>query len=240
MAAELSEYQFHICNDVNGQFCNIDTPLQPLTNPPSCIIALYAKNTASINMRCSQHIRNTNNISIPMPTATNVWILTSAPSAVTTGITFIYSEVATRSITLQKPINILHLPPACSTTSPHFHLPPHYKTRALTVNISLDTANLNIINISSLDFHIQQHLQDHWNETQLHHLAKIPLVPIAQLYKHMISGNKPIPPFTSPDESINDTASIWRLFWHTGVYVMAIGLLIPTGLGIFYCYCFCC
>ena len=124
----------------------------PLTNPPSCVTALYAKNTASINMRCSLQIRNTTSISIPTSITPNIWILTSAPSAVTTGITHICPEIATRSITLQKPIHILHLPHTCSATSPHIHLPSHYETQALTVNISLNTANLNIINISSLDF----------------------------------------------------------------------------------------
>ena len=44
--------------------------------------------------------------------------------------------------------------------------------------------------------------------TQLHHLSSIPSVPIAQLYKHMVSGIKPITPFTSPTESIDDTESI--------------------------------
>ena len=155
-----------------------------------------------------------------------IWILTSAPSAVTTGITLICPEVATRSITLWEPIHILHLPPTCSATSPHFHLPPCYETQALTVNISLDTANLIIINISPLDFCIWQHLEDNQNETQLHHLAKIPSVQTAQLYKNMISGNEAITPFTSPHELIDDSASIGTLFLHTGVYVMAIGSLI--------------
>ena len=196
MAVEHLEHQFHICRDANGQFYNIEAPLQPLANPPSCITALYAKNTASIDMRCSLKIRNTNSISISTSIAPNVWILTSAPSAVTTRITLICPEVVTRSITLWKPIHILCLPPACSTISPHFHLPPCYENQALTVNISLNTANLNIINISSLDFHIWQHLEDHQNETKLHHLAKIPSVPIAQLYKHVISCNEPITPFT--------------------------------------------
>ena len=49
----------------------------------------------------------------------------------------------------------------------------------------------------------------------------------------MIISDGPITPFMSPDESIDDTASIWTLFSHTGIYVMAIGLLIPAGLGIF-------
>ena len=124
------------------------------------------------------------------------------------------------------------------TTSQHFHLPPWYELPAFTVNISLDIANPNMVNISSLDFHMWHHLEDHRNETQLHHLSSIPSVPITQLYKHMISGAKPITPFWSPTESIDDTASIWTLFSHTGVYVMAIGSIIPAGLGIFCCYFF--
>ena len=72
-----------------------------------------------------------------------------------------------------------------------------------------------MINISVLDFCIRQHLENQWNETQLQHLASIPLVPVNQLYKHMISGTNPITPFTSPEESTGDTVSIWALFSHT-------------------------
>ena len=71
----------------------------------------------------------------------------------------------------------LHLPvssAACSATSPSFHLPPHYEGPPLEVNISLDMVNLNMINISSVNFHIWQHLEKHWNESQLQHLASIP------------------------------------------------------------------
>ena len=55
----------------------------------------------------------------------------------------------------------------------------------------------------------------------------------------MAKGSKYIRPF-SPEESKADTDSIWTLFLHTGVYVMAIGTLIPASLGIFYCYFFWC
>ena len=110
----------------------------------------------------------------------------------------------------------------------------------VTVNISLEVANLNMIDISALDFCIWQHLENHQNESQLHHLASIPSVPVDQLYRHMVNGTNPITPFTSPDESTGYTASLWRLFSHTGVYVMAITSLIPAGLGIFCCYFFWC
>ena len=101
-------------------------------------------------------------------------------------------------------------------------------------------ANLNRTDILSLDFHIWQHLEKHQNESQLQHLATIPSVPVDQLYRHMTNGIQCITPFTSPVESTGDTASIWTLFSHIGVYVMAISSLIPAGLGIFCCYFFWC
>ena len=85
-----------------------------------------------------------------------------------------------------------------------------------------------------------KHLKDHWNNTQLHHLVNIPLVPIAQLYRHMINSNGPLSPFISTDESIDDTAFLWTLSSHTGIHIMAIGSLIPAGLGIFCFYFFWC
>ena len=120
---------------------------------------------------------------------------------------------------------------------PNFHLPTHYENLALEVlevNISLGMANLNMINISSMNFWIWQHLEKHQDESQLQCLASISSVPVGQLYSHKVKDIQHIPPFT--EESTGDTDSIWTLFSHTGVYVMAIRLLIPTGLGIFCCY----
>ena len=122
---------------------------------------------------------------------------------------------------MRKPIHVLCLPTACIATLPNFHLPPHYDSPPLEVNISLDMANLNMINISSIHFCIWQHLEKYQNESQLQHLASIPSVPVGQLYKHMVKGTKHITVF-SPEESTADTDSIWTLFLHTGVYVMAI------------------
>ena len=171
-----------------------------------------------------------------MSIAPNLWFITSAPSTVTRGITHVCPEGPTKLIAIQKPILILWLPPACSATLPYFYLPHHYEPTTVAINISLEVAKLNMINILVLDFHIWQHLEKHWNDTQLQHLASIPSVPVNDLYKHMISGIKPTTPFTLPKESTGDTVWIWTLFSHTGVYIMAIRLLIPAALGIFCCY----
>ena len=99
-------------------------------------------------------------------------------------------------------------------------------------------ANFHMINISSIDVHIWQHLVKHQNESQLQPLASIPSVPVGQLYSHIAKGIQHITPL-SPEESTGDTDSIWTLFSHTGVE-MAIGSLIPEGLGIFCHYFFWC
>ena len=57
ITVEISPHHFSICQEVNGQFCSILTPFQLLANPPSCITALYTKNTASISAQCSLQIR---------------------------------------------------------------------------------------------------------------------------------------------------------------------------------------
>ena len=240
MAVEMSPHQFNTCQEANGQFCNVIASFQPLANPPSCITALYTKNAHSISTRCSLHIRKTQDVSISSQLTPSVWILSTPPLATTTTITLICPGETSKFITIQKPIHILWLPPACSAMMPNFYLSPHYENSASEVNISFDMAHLNMINISSFDFHIWQHLEKHQNESQLQHLASIPSVSVEQLYRYMAKGIQHITPFTSPEESTRDTDSIWTLFPHTGVYVTAIGLLIPAGLGIFSYYFFCC
>ena len=239
MAVDILPCQFRICQEAHGQLCTIPTPFQPLANLPSCITALYAKNTASISARCSLWIKKTSDVSMPSQLAPNVWILTTAPSATNTTITIIYPGETTQFIEVRNPIHVLHLLTACSATSPNFNLPPHYESLPLEVNIILDMANLSMINISSIHFCIWQHLEKHQNESQLQHLSSILSVPVVQLYKHMAKGTKYITPF-SPEESTADTDSIWILFLHAGIYVMAIGSHIPAGLGILCCYFFWC
>ena len=47
-------------------------------------------------------------------------------------------------------------------------------------------------------------------------------------------------PFDMDDESTEHINSIRTLFSHAGIYITAIELLIPAGLGLFCCYFFWC
>ena len=153
-------------------------------------------------------------------------------------MTLICPEKTMETIPIQKPIYILKLPMACSATSSNFYLLPRYETPTLDVNISLKMANLYMINILAQDFCIWQHLGSNRSDMQLQHLTTIPSIPVHKIYQHLLNSTLPIIPFDI--ESTENTDSIWTLFAHLGIYVSAIGSLIPVGIGLFYCYFFWC
>ena len=235
---EISGEQFNTCQKANDSFAVL-LHLSTTCKSTNVYSSFICKGQSWHWERWSLQIKKANSVSIPIPIAPNVWILTSVPAAVPTGITLNCPAEAPRFIKTQTPIHILNYP-QLAVLNLTFHLPPCYETIELTINISLNTANLNVLNISSPEFRIWQHLEDHWNGIQLHHVVNIPSIPIDQLYKHMVSSNRPINPFMSTDESVRDTVPIWTLFSHTSIYATAIGLLISTGLGIFCCYFSCC
>ena len=215
-------------------------PFQLLANPPSCIAALYARSTVDIASKCSLQIQKASGINLPTQIAPDVWILTTPLAAPTNTMTLICPEKAMETIIIQKPVHILRLPMACSTTSSNFYLPPGYETLTLDVNVSLNMANLHMINILAQDFCIWQHLGSNRSEVQLQHLTTIPSIPVHKIYQHMLNNTSSIIPFDIDEESTEYTDLIWILFSHTEMYVIAIGLLIPAGLGLFCCYFFWC
>ena len=239
MAVEMSPHQFSTCQEANGQFCNVVTPFQPPMNLPSCITALYTKNACSTLTRCSLQIRKTQDVSIPSQLTPGVWILTTPPSATTTAITLIspgdikiYYNTETNSD---------------FTTTPSLQC---YNTQLPSTptlwKLSFRSQHVFGYGKSKHDQHVISWFAymatfgkaSEWESATT--LGQHTLSSSEQLYRHMAKGIHHITPFTSPEESTGDTDSIWTLFSHTGVYVMAIGLFIPAGLGIFCCYFFWC
>ena len=238
MGLELSATQFQTCQQANGQFCHISTPFQPLANPPTCIAALYAKSKASITLKCSLQLCKTSTTTLPTQIMSDVWILTTPAMAPVNTITLICPEKPMETIAIQQLLHVLKLPMACSATSAHFYLPPRYETPVLNVNISLNVANLQMVNITTLNFCIWQHLGNNHSDTQLQHLATIPSIPVHKVYQHLLNSTLQLTPFnTKPSE---DMDTLWSLFTHPGIYVSALGSLIPVGIGLFSCYFFWC
>ena len=51
--------QYSTCLHTNGQFCKVEAPFQALTNPPTCTVVMYTKNSKEIEAQCSLSVFHT-------------------------------------------------------------------------------------------------------------------------------------------------------------------------------------
>ena len=100
------------------------------------------------------------------------------------------------------------------------------------MNVSLDTTNINTINIST-DFRIWQHFSSNWTSSHLQNLASIPEVPVTQLYKHMINTSEPVHSFTLKDDD-KDPSLIWTILMPPGIYIGNSGMTFTVCIGAYY------
>ena len=135
-------------------------------------------------------------------------------------MTLICLEKPIETIPFQKPTHILKLPMACSATSSNFYLPPRYETPTLDVNMSLNMANLHMLNISAQNFHIWQYLGSNRSDMQLQHLTTIPSIPVHTIYQQLLNSTMPVMLFNT--ESTGNADSLWTLFTHPGIYISVL------------------
>ena len=169
-------------------------------------LLLYARNPAGITSQCSLQIRKTSDVNLPTQISPDVWILMTPVSTPASTITLICPERGYRNH---------HHKKTCTHSENTYSLQHHFTklstyhldirlsnfnvnlawNLALDINVSLNMANLHMVNASALDFHIWQHLGDNRSETQLQHLTTIPSIPVHKIYQHMINGTQHIMPF---------------------------------------------
>ena len=133
--------QYSTCLHANRPFCKIDAPFHALTNPSTCITALYTKNDQEIEAQCSLSILKTPPTFLPIVISSNLWNFISTLTTQGSTIAMICPDKVTSLPPFQKPFHSLRLLPACSTTSRYFNLSPHYKDHMMTICITLDKAN---------------------------------------------------------------------------------------------------
>ena len=184
------------------------TPLQPLTNPPSCVAALYTKNSREIERLCELTTKAQPEIYLPIPLAPNVWAIISSPFKQQLPVTVICPTKPAASIHILPPIHILKLEPACSATSQHFHLLPKYEDTHIMMNFSIYNTNLDIIGISSASFRIAQHIPSVQQHEMLEKLAALPPVPIKRITMELMG------------EVLQETLSSDKPFWLCPSFVM--------------------
>ena len=100
------------------------------------------------------------------------------------------------------------------------------------MSVSLDTANIDVINISTLDFRIWQHFSSNWIPPFLQKLANVPEVTVAQLYRDMINTGEWTHLFTIKDDD-EDPSLIWTILFHPGTYIGTIGMIFAVCIGVY-------
>ena len=78
-ANAITDQQYIACQHANGQFCRINAPFQPLTNPSSCITAPHAKNNQAVVKQCFLSISNLPHTFTPVAVTSNPWIIPPYP-----------------------------------------------------------------------------------------------------------------------------------------------------------------
>ena len=184
-------------------------------NPPSCVAALYTKNSREIDHLCELTTKTQPELYLPIPLASNVWAIISSPFKQQPPVTVICPTKPTMSVHISPPIHVLRLEPACSAMSQHFHLPPNYKDTHVTMSLSIYNANLDIINISSALFRITQHILSVQQQETLEKLAALPPVPIKRITKELMR------------EVLRETLSSDNPFWLCPSFLMGcIGFIV--------------
>ena len=78
-AVAISDQQYRTCQHANREFCRINAPFLPLTNPLSYVTSLYAKKDQAIKEQCSLIISHVPHTFILTGITSNLWIIPSNP-----------------------------------------------------------------------------------------------------------------------------------------------------------------
>ena len=103
------------------------------------------------------------------------------------------------------------------------------------MNVSLDTTNINVINILTPDFRIWQHFNSHWTTPHVQKLTNVTEVPVVQLYNHMINTSEPVHSFKFNKDDDEDPSLIWTIRMHPWTDIGTNGTIFAVCIGI---YCF--
>ena len=179
-ATLLTDAEFITCTLAEGHFCNLNTGLYHIDTNQWCVTAMFFKDNDRINKYCKVEINN-----ITGPQANYLDKGHWAISVETITQMEIKCEDHTHVKTLQPPLTLINLQPACSAFSSSIKLPPYFKQYSKGFHAALKSANLHISKFTPSTFRIWtpfnlSNVTKHEVEN-LRKLSPAPSIPIDQL-----------------------------------------------------------
>ena len=142
-----TESEFIECTLASGHFCNIRSALYHVKSSSLCVVALFLKDPVNIDNMCKLNVRN-----ITSPRALylddGTWAIATSHTEQmeVTCPTHKYVE------SINPPLSMIKLKPACSAFSTSFKLPPYFKRFSQGFSLALYEANLNSSDLPPVDF----------------------------------------------------------------------------------------
>ena len=164
----MSDTEFIKYNLVQGHFCNLNTALNHIDSNPMCLTATFLKDNNKIQNQCKLAISNITGLQANYLDQGNWTLSVTKPTQIEIKC-FDHTHIKT----LQPPITLINLQPACSAFSSLIMLPPYFKQYSKGFHVALRAANLHLPQFSPSDFRI-------W---KIFNLSKITPIDIENLKK---------------------------------------------------------
>ena len=164
-----TESEFLECTLANGHFCNLRSALYHMQSSKLCVISLFLKNEISISENCEMKV-----INITGPLALYLDQGTWAIATTDTEQMEVTCPLQKHVISIDPPLSIINLQPACSAFSAKFKLPPYFKKFSQGFPLAIKEANLHTPIIQPLDFRAWKSLDvSNLSEVQISSLKKL-------------------------------------------------------------------
>ena len=164
-----TESEFLECTLANGHFCNLRSALYHMQSSKLCVISLFLKDEISISENCEMKV-----INITGPLALYLDQGTWAIATTDTEQMEVTCPLQKHVISIDPPLSIINLQPACSAFSAKFKLPPYFKKFSQGFPLAIKEANLHTPIIQPLDFRAWKSLDvSNLSEVQISSLKKL-------------------------------------------------------------------
>ena len=164
-----TESEFLECTLASGHFCNIRSALYYMQSYKMCVISLFLKDESAIDENCEMKVTN-----ITGPLALYLDEGTWAIATTDTEQMEVTCSLKSHVISIDPPLSIINLKPACSAFSAKFKLPPYFKKFSQGFPLAIEEANLHTPIIQPLDFRS-------WKSLDVSNLSDVQISNLKQL-----------------------------------------------------------
>ena len=182
-----SDTEFIECTLASGHFCSLKSALYHMYTSKWCLTALYLKNDDLISQNCELHVSN-----VTSPEAIYLdeghWAIATMKNDQMEITCTAHKHV----VSLNPPLTLVKLLPACTAFSSQLKLPPYFRKYSQGFAFAIKEANLHNDKLNTLNFRVWNSLNvSNLSDSQVHDLkqlspAKSIPVKILQAKIHML------------------------------------------------------